>query len=136
MGGGAAFERGAYFACGLADRDEGVNIATAPKAPKLELAPLTIGVSKRSEATRDLLGISVTLPPGQRVDLVDGDVTVQAEVDATWVRPTNLTPGLTVELLDIRVLKEMKLPDLNAESLQAAINTVNGTARSMGVEVV
>ena len=30
----------------------------------------------------------------------------------------------------------MKLPDLNAESLEAAINTVKGTARSMGVDVL
>ena len=30
----------------------------------------------------------------------------------------------------------MKLPDLNAETLEAAIKTVKGTARSMGVDVV
>ena len=32
-------------------------------------------------------------------------------------------------------IAKMKLPDLNAESLEAAIETVKGTARSMGVEV-
>ena len=32
-------------------------------------------------------------------------------------------------------IAKMKLPDLNAESLEAAINTVKGTARSMGVDV-
>jgi large subunit ribosomal protein L11 len=32
-------------------------------------------------------------------------------------------------------IAKMKMPDLNAESLEAAINTVKGTARSMGVEV-
>ena len=32
-------------------------------------------------------------------------------------------------------IAKMKMPDLNAESLEAAIQTVKGTARSMGVEV-
>ena len=32
-------------------------------------------------------------------------------------------------------IAKMKMPDLNAESLEAAIQTVRGTARSMGVEV-
>ena len=32
-------------------------------------------------------------------------------------------------------IAKMKMPDLNAESLEAAIKTVRGTARSMGVEV-
>jgi len=35
----------------------------------------------------------------------------------------------------IEDIAKMKMPDLNAESLEAAINTVKGTARSMGVEV-
>ena len=36
----------------------------------------------------------------------------------------------------VEEIAKMKLPDLNAESLEAAINTVKGTARSMGVDVV
>jgi ribosomal protein L11 len=28
------------------------------------------------------------------------------------------------------------MPDLNAESLQAAVKTVSGTARSMGLDVI
>ena len=35
----------------------------------------------------------------------------------------------------VEEIARMKLPDLNAESLEAAIQTVRGTARSMGVEV-
>jgi large subunit ribosomal protein L11 len=35
----------------------------------------------------------------------------------------------------VEEIAKLKLPDLNAESLQAAISTVEGTARSMGVEV-
>jgi large subunit ribosomal protein L11 len=36
----------------------------------------------------------------------------------------------------VEEIARMKLPDLNAETLEAAINTVKGTARSMGIEVV
>ena len=33
-------------------------------------------------------------------------------------------------------IAKLKLPDLNAASLEAAVQTVKGTARSMGLEVV
>jgi len=36
---------------------------------------------------------------------------------------------------DIRKIAEKKLPDLNAESLEAAERIIEGTARSMGIEV-
>ena len=36
----------------------------------------------------------------------------------------------------VEEIAKMKLPDLNAETLEAAINTVKGTARSMGVDVL
>lgn len=35
----------------------------------------------------------------------------------------------------IEAIAKMKMPDLSAGSLQAAINTIAGSARSMGVEV-
>jgi large subunit ribosomal protein L11 len=41
----------------------------------------------------------------------------------------------TITMRQVEEIAKMKLPDLNAESLQAAINTVKGTARSMGVDV-
>ena len=36
----------------------------------------------------------------------------------------------------VRRIAEIKLPDLNTSDLEAAINTVTGTARSIGIEVV
>ena len=42
----------------------------------------------------------------------------------------------TITQKQVEEIAKMKLPDLNAESLQAAVNTVKGTARSMGVDVV
>jgi large subunit ribosomal protein L11 len=36
----------------------------------------------------------------------------------------------------VREIAETKLPDLNAASVEAAIRSIKGTARSMGIEVV
>lgn len=36
----------------------------------------------------------------------------------------------------IREIAQMKLPDLNANDLDAAVKIIEGTARSMGIEVV
>ncbi len=36
----------------------------------------------------------------------------------------------------VREIAQKKMPDLNAASLEAAMQTIEGTARSMGVEIV
>ena len=48
----------------------------------------------------------------------------------------NKTKVGTITQKQVEEIAKLKLPDLNAESLQAAVNTVKGTARSMGVDVV
>jgi large subunit ribosomal protein L11 len=47
----------------------------------------------------------------------------------------NKTKVAKISKEDIRKIAEIKMPDLNAASLEAAISMVAGTARSMGVEV-
>jgi len=42
----------------------------------------------------------------------------------------------TVTRAQLREIAQTKLPDLNTDSLEAATRTVEGTARSMGIEVV
>jgi large subunit ribosomal protein L11 len=41
-----------------------------------------------------------------------------------------------ITMKQVESIAKTKLPDLNTESLEKAIETVKGTARSMGVEVV
>src|SRR5512134_53093 len=41
----------------------------------------------------------------------------------------------TVSMKQVEQIAKLKMPDLTAADLQAAVNTVIGTARSMGVEV-
>lgn len=41
----------------------------------------------------------------------------------------------TLTEAQVREIAEMKLPDLNAYDVEAAINTVKGTAKNMGVKI-
>ena len=41
----------------------------------------------------------------------------------------------TLSLEQLREIAEIKLPDLNANDIEAAMEIVAGTARSMGVEI-
>ena len=47
----------------------------------------------------------------------------------------NRTKVGTVTRQQVEEIARTKLPDLNADSLEMAVNTVAGTARSMGIEV-
>src|SRR5213596_2068390 len=42
----------------------------------------------------------------------------------------------TVTAKQVEEIAKLKMPDLNAESLEAAVKTVSGTARSMGLDVI
>ena len=48
----------------------------------------------------------------------------------------NKTKVATISKDKVREIAEMKMPDLNAGSIEAAMSMIAGTARSMGVEVV
>jgi len=42
----------------------------------------------------------------------------------------------SVTLAQVREIAELKMPDLNAASLEAAMKLIAGTARSMGIEII
>ena len=48
----------------------------------------------------------------------------------------NKTKVGTVTAKQVEEIARLKMPDLNAESLDAAVKTVSGTARSMGLDVI
>ena len=48
----------------------------------------------------------------------------------------NKTKVATISKDKVREIAEMKMPDLNAGSIEAAMSMIEGTAKSMGVEVV
>ena len=58
-----------------------------------------------------------------------------AKIDKGSGEPNKNKVG-TVSLKQVREIAELKLPDLNTTSIDSAIKSVSGTARSMGLEVV
>ena len=59
---------------------------------------------------------------------------------AAKIEKGNPTPGRTMEgkvtMADVKKIAKEKMVDLNAIDLEGAVNTVKGSARSMGMEVV
>ena len=60
-------------------------------------------------------------------------ITVYSDRTFTFITKTPPVPVLTKEQL--REIATIKMPDLNAASIEAAMSMVAGTARSMGVTV-
>lgn len=48
----------------------------------------------------------------------------------------NKTKVATITKAEVQKIAELKMPDLNAGSIEAAISMISGTARSMGIAVV
>ena len=47
----------------------------------------------------------------------------------------NKTKAATISKAEVQKIAELKMPDLNAGSIEAAISMISGTARSMGIVV-
>lgn len=48
----------------------------------------------------------------------------------------NKTKVATITKAEVQKIAELKMPDLNAASVEAAVSMISGTARSMGITVV
>ena len=48
----------------------------------------------------------------------------------------NKTKVATITKAEVQKIAELKMPDLNAASVEAAVSMIAGTARSMGITVV
>jgi large subunit ribosomal protein L11 len=59
----------------------------------------------------------------------------KAGIDKAAVNPGKETAGSVTEA-DVEEIAKIKMPDLNAYDLEAAMLQVRGTARSMGIKVV
>ena len=113
------------------------------------LAPFGINlmefIKAYNEATREMIGMVVPV-----------DVTIYSDRSFTFVlrrppvaellkkaagvekgssAPNKIKVG-KVNRQQIREIAQLKMPDLNTDDLEAAIRMVEGTARSMGIEIV
>ncbi|MDZ4285282.1 MAG: 50S ribosomal protein L11 [Patescibacteria group bacterium] len=117
-----------------------------PIGPSLGQAGINIGefVKKFNEATQamtgDIIPVEISVyedrsydfvlktPPASRLILKAAGVEKGAGKNRTQ-------KAGAISLAQAREIAEKKMPDLTASSLDAALNSIRGTARSMGVEV-
>lgn len=118
-----------------------------PVGPALGQAGVNIGefVKRFNDATKDMMG-----------DIVPCEITVYEDRSFDFVLKTPPASSLVMKALgiekgsganlkvkagkltraQIRSIAEKKMPDLNANTIEAAMKIIEGTCRSMGVEVV
>ena len=93
--------------------------------------------TKYNDATKDKIG-----------DILPVEISVYEDRSFDFVIKTPPTPGIKkgstkgskepvgkITQAQLREIAEIKLPDLNAYSIEEAIKIVAGTARNMGVEI-
>lgn len=100
--------------------------------------------SKFNEATRDKMG-----------DIIPVEITVYEDRSYTFILKTSPAAELikkyakikkgsgkpliekvgTLTKAQLKEIAEIKMPDLNANDIEAAMNIIAGTARQMGVEI-
>jgi large subunit ribosomal protein L11 len=117
-----------------------------PLGTTLGPAGINIGefVKRFNDATKEMVG-----------DMVPCEITIYEDRSYDFVLKTALASGLILKMLKVekgsgkpntskigtitkdqlRQIAEYKLPDLNANDVDAAMKIIAGTARSMGVDV-
>lgn len=100
--------------------------------------------NKYNEATKDKMGqmipVEITIYEDRTFDFVTKLPPVSELIKQTLKlkKGSSLTGKEPVGSLtpdQVKQIAELKLPDLNTTSLDAAINSVTGTAKSMGVKI-
>jgi large subunit ribosomal protein L11 len=81
--------------------------------------------------------IKLQIPGGKATPAPPVAVLIKREVGiAKGSGEPNKNKVGSITLKQVESIAKLKMPDLNCESLESAVQTVKGTARSMGVEVV
>ncbi|TSC61821.1 MAG: large subunit ribosomal protein L11 [Parcubacteria group bacterium Gr01-1014_48] len=117
-----------------------------PVGPALGQAGINIGefVTKFNEATRDMMGnvvpVEISLYEDRSFSFVlkisPASRLILKAIGGDKGSGKNVAKKVgTITQMQLREIAEKKMPDLNAASIEAAMKTIAGTARSMGVEV-
>jgi large subunit ribosomal protein L11 len=120
---------------------------TPPVGPALGQAGVNIGefITKFNAATASMMGdiipVEISVYDNRSFDFIlktppaSNLLIKAAKVEKGSGTNTKKKAG-KVTKAQLREIAEKKLPDLTAASVEAAMNTIAGTARSMGIEIV
>jgi large subunit ribosomal protein L11 len=117
-----------------------------PIGPALGQAGINIGdfVNKFNEATRPMMGdiipVEISVYEDRSYDFVlktppASNLILKALGKEKGSGKPNTSKIGTISKAQIREIAEKKLPDLNARTVEAAMKIIEGSARSMGVDV-
>ncbi len=118
-----------------------------PLGPALGQAGVNIGdfVQKFNAATGDqrgeLLGVKITVYEDRTYDFIVSTPPVSSLLKkAAGLDKGSMKPGSSkvgkITRDQLRTIAERKMPDLNANDIDAAMKIVEGSAKSAGIEVV
>ena len=117
-----------------------------PIGPSLAQHGLNIGefCQKVNEATKDKIGSTIPVEITIYEDRTYDFILKQPPVSELLKKAANIEKGSgepnktkvgKITKSQLRKIAEQKLPDLNAESIEAAERIIEGTAKQMGIEV-
>lgn len=117
-----------------------------PLGPALGQAGINIGefVNQFNDKTQDLAGDTVTVIISVYEDRSFDFVVKTPPASSLLMKAAGVQKGSSKNILSragtvtqdqVREIAERKMPDLNANDIDAAQKIVEGTARSMGIEV-
>lgn len=117
-----------------------------PVGPALGQAGINIGefVTKFNEATREMMGNVVPVEISLYEDRSFSFILKISPAAQLILKAIGTDKGSgknvakkagTITHVQLREIAEKKMPDLNAASIEAAMKTIAGTARSMGITV-
>lgn len=117
-----------------------------PVGPALGQAGINIGdfVNKFNEATRpnmgDLTPVEISVYDDRSYDFIlkvspASSLILKAAGKEKGSGKTPTTKAGSITKAQLKEIAEKKMPDLNANDVDAAMNVIAGTARSMGIDV-
>jgi large subunit ribosomal protein L11 len=118
-----------------------------PVGPALGQAQVNIPAfcSQFNEATKDQMGFVVPVVISVYDDRTFSFVTKTPPASDLLKKAANIKTGsanakkdkvATITRAQLKEIAERKMPDLNAYTVEAAMNIIEGTARNMGITVV
>jgi len=117
-----------------------------PLGPALGQAGVNIGefVTRFNEATKEMMGDIIPVVLSVYEDRSFDFILKTPPASNLLIKAAGIKKGSgknlvskvgTVTVAQVREIAEKKLPDLNATDLDAASKIIEGTARSMGIEI-